>query len=130
MQWQSDTAVMFTGPENDPMNRAAGCTERVPVACQTGAFFLLPWRVTLTNDEMNSPLFFAWEPLATSRLRFLTSESQPNATNLVWANFFQIFLKKVLTSFCGLVILPMPTGTDERPTADGSEGETGGRVLR
>ena len=29
-----------------------------------------------------------------------------------------------------LVILPLPTGTDERPTADGSEGETGGRVLR
>ena len=35
-----------------------------------------------------------------------------------------------LTRRPDLVILPMPTGTDERPTADGSEGETGGRVLR
>jgi hypothetical protein len=58
MHWQSDTADMFTGSENDPMNRAAGCTERVPNACQTGAFFLSPWQVILTNDEMNSPLFF------------------------------------------------------------------------
>ena len=99
MQWQSDTAVMFTGPENDPMNRVAGCTERVPVACQTGAFFLSPWRVTLTNDGINSPLFFVWEPLATLRLRFLTSESQPNATNLVWGNFFQFFLKKSVDVF-------------------------------
>ena len=35
-----------------------------------------------------------------------------------------------LTRPADLVILPLPTGTDERPTADGSEGETGGRVLR
>lgn len=99
MQWQSDTAVMFTGPENDPMNRVAGCTERVPVACQTGAFFLSPWRVTLTNDEMNSPLFFVWGPLATSRLCFLTSESQPKATNLEWGKLFSIFLKKSVDVF-------------------------------
>ena len=35
---------MFTGPENDPMNRVAGCTERVPVAAKPGRF-LSPWRV-------------------------------------------------------------------------------------
>lgn len=99
MQWQSDTAVMFTGPENDPMNRVAGCTERVPVACQTGAFFLSPWRVTLTNDEMNSPLFFVWRPMATSRLCCLTSESQPKATNLEWGKLFSIFLKKSVDVF-------------------------------
>ena len=99
MQWQSDTAVMFTGPENDPMNRVAGCTERVPVACQTGAFFLSPWRVTLANHEMNSPLFFVWGPVVTSRSRFLTSESQPNATNLVLGNFFHIFFEKSIDVF-------------------------------
>ena len=99
MQWQSDTAVMFTGPENDPMNRVAGCTEKVPVARQTGAFFLSPWRVTLTNDEMNSPLFFVCEPLATSRLRFLTSESQANATNLVLGKLFSNFFKKSVDVF-------------------------------
>jgi hypothetical protein len=43
---------------------------------------------------------------------------------------FGVFKKKGLTFFKALVILPMPTGTDERPTADGSEGGTGGRVLR
>ena len=99
MQWQSDTAVMFTGPENDPMNRVAGCTERVPVACQTGAFFLSPWRVTLANHEMNSPLFFVWGPVATSRLCFLTSESQPEATNLGWGKLFSNFLKKSVDVF-------------------------------
>ncbi|MEL0332957.1 MAG: hypothetical protein VW984_03885, partial [Halieaceae bacterium] len=91
MHWQSDTAVMFTGPENDPMNRVAGCTERVPVAGQTGAFCLSPWRLMLTNDEMNSPLFFVWRPVATSPLGFLTGQSQPKASNLVWGNFFQLF---------------------------------------
>ena len=73
--------------------------------------------------------------MVTAQIRQGLEFARPVSSLAFWGvssnwKLFLFFCKKGLTDPRLLVILPVPTGTDARPTADGSGRGSGGRVLR